>query len=152
MKTCSTFALILLLLFGGSLPAAEPVDYLRDVKPIFTKHCTTCHGAQKQRSGLRLDTAKAARAGGNSGPAIVPGKSADSPLIKAIKGIDDFKVMPPKEQPRLSAEQIAILKTWIDEGAKAPATETVDSGAGGKSAHWAFHPGKARKAEHCPIA
>jgi mono/diheme cytochrome c family protein len=120
--------------------AAEPVDYLRDIKPIFTKHCITCHGAQKQRGGLRLDTAKSALEGGNSGAVIIASKSNDSLLIKAVTGCEGIKPMPPKEFPRLSAEQIASLKSWIDQGAKAPATETVDNSKTAKTDHWALQP------------
>src|SRR5262245_52493494 len=100
-----------LLCLAAPLAAAEPVDYLRDVKPIFTRHCTECHGAAKQRSGLRLDTAAGALQGGNSGPAVVPGKANDSRLVRAVSGADDVKVMPPKE-PRLNAQQIALLRAW----------------------------------------
>jgi mono/diheme cytochrome c family protein len=124
---------------AGNLPAAEPVDYLSDIKPILSKHCVNCHGAQKQRSGLRLDTAKSVLEGGNSGPAVVPGKSSESLLVQAVGGVGKVKPMPPPEQPRLSGEQIALLKHWIDQGAKAPANETVESGAN-KSSHWAFQP------------
>src|SRR5262245_60788663 len=110
----------LLFLVRGWLGAAEPVDYVRDIKPILATNCYACHGADKQRAGLRLDTAAAALQGGNSGPAIRPGKGSDSLLIKAITGADDVKQMPPME-PRLTAPQIALLKSWIDQGAKAPA-------------------------------
>src|SRR5437016_528801 len=92
-------------LLASPILAAEPVDYLRDVKPMLAQHCYSCHGAAKQRSGLRLDTAASARKGGNSGPAVVPGKSGASRLFLAITGADDVKVMPPKE-PRLNARQI----------------------------------------------
>jgi hypothetical protein len=117
------------------LSAAEPVDYVRDIKPLLAAHCLECHGPHKQRSGLRLDTAAAALVGGNSGPAIVPGKSLESRLLKAVRGADDVKPMPPKE-PRLSERQIALLKAWIDQGAKAPAHEVA--AATGPSTHWAF--------------
>src|SRR5262245_56255394 len=106
-------SLILVGLLAAPVAAADPVDYLRDIKPIFAKHCTSCHGPQKQRGGLRLDTAKSALEGGNSGAIIVAGKSSQSILIKAINGGEgDIKVMPPKESPRLAAEQIALLKSW----------------------------------------
>ena len=132
--------LLCLGLWVSHVSAAEPVDYLRDVKPILTKHCYSCHGAEKQKAGLRLDTAKAILEGGNSGPALVAGKSNDSPIIKAVTGAKGVKAMPPKDQPRLTAEQMAVLKAWIDEGAKAPAVETVDNGTRNKSAHWSFQP------------
>ena len=97
---------------------------LRDVKPVLAKNCYACHGPEKQRGGLRLDTAAAALEGGNSGPALVPGKSGDSRLFQAVTGAADVKVMPPRE-PRLGPEQIAVLKAWIDQGAKAPANEVA---------------------------
>src|SRR5438270_5562215 len=104
----------ILLLLGvfasaSSLRADEPVDYLRDVKPIFTKHCVACHGASKHRADLRLDTAANAMKGGNSGAAIVPGKSRDSRLLQAITGTKDVKQMPPEDRPRLSAAEITVL-------------------------------------------
>src|SRR5262249_39608502 len=95
-----------------------------------------CHGSEKQRSGLRLDTAAAALRGGNSGPALVAGQSGEGLLIKAITGATDVKVMPPKEPP-LSASQIALPRTRIDRGAKAPRDEAA-TGAANKSKHWAF--------------
>ena len=88
---------------GSTARAAEPVDYLRDVKPVLTKHCYGCHGSEKQKAGLRLDTAAAALKGGNTGPAIIPGKPADSLIIHALTGTKDVKVMPPRE-PRLTAD------------------------------------------------
>lgn len=116
---------------------SSPVDYVRDIKPIFSKHCAECHGADKQRAGLRLDTAASALRGGNSGPALTPGKSGESLLVKAITGTADVKSMPPKE-PRLSAEQVALLKKWIDQGAKAPASEVVSKSTSPERQHWAF--------------
>ena len=126
----------------GFLAAAEPIDYGRDIQPILTKHCTSCHGAKKQRSSLRLDSVRAARRGGNSGPALVPGKSDASRLIIAVTGgNDDVHAMPPKG-PRLSASDVARLRAWIDGGAVVPANETASGIAlaprGTK--HWAFQP------------
>src|SRR5215472_4855932 len=105
--------------------AAETVDYARDIQPILTKHCTACHGAKKQRSSLRLDSVRAARLGGNAGPALVPGKSSDSRLIQAVTGSnEEVAVMPPKG-PRLDVSEIALLRAWIDGGAPIPASETA---------------------------
>ncbi|MFN4261120.1 MAG: PSD1 and planctomycete cytochrome C domain-containing protein [Gemmataceae bacterium] len=126
-----------LSLWVGSLAAAEPVDYVRDVKPILAKHCHACHGPQKQRSGLRVDTAAAIREGGNSGPGLVPGDSQQSKLIHAVTGTQDAAVMPPSGE-RLTTQQIATLKAWIDQGAKAPADEVAQGITAPKSSHWAF--------------
>ncbi|HXG11922.1 MAG TPA: PSD1 and planctomycete cytochrome C domain-containing protein [Gemmataceae bacterium] len=131
--------LFALLLLAAPLSAAEPPDYLRDIKPILTKHCYSCHGPEKQRSNLRLDTVAGALKGGDTGPAIVPGKSSESRLIKAVTGTDDLIPQMPPKGDRLSAEQVALLRAWIDAGAKAPAGEVAEA-APAKSTHWAFRP------------
>lgn len=138
--------LCLSCLLPGALFAVEPVDYTGEVQTILTKHCTACHGAMKQRASLRLDSAGGIRAGGNSGPAVVPGKSRDSLLILAVSGgNDDVRVMPPKG-PRLSAVEIERLRKWIDAGARgADATPltggtTGDASAPRATSHWAFQP------------
>jgi hypothetical protein len=125
---------------ASSTLAADPVDYLRDIRPILSQHCYSCHGPQKQKSGLRLDTVAAACKGGNSGPAIVPGKSGESLLIKAVTTSDENLPRMPFQKPPLSSRDIALLKTWIDQGAKVPADERLESVANGKTKHWAFQP------------
>jgi mono/diheme cytochrome c family protein len=128
----------LLALSGRLALAAGPADFATDVRPVLARHCVSCHGPEKQRASLRLDSARAARAGGNSGPAVVPGKSAESLLVKAITGCEGVKPMPPKG-PRLSAAEVALVRRWIDDGAKVPANEIVTT-ARTKSSHWAFQP------------
>jgi hypothetical protein len=96
-----------------------PIDFDRDVKPIFAKHCYSCHGPDKQRYGLRLDRKADALKGGDSGPAVVAGKSGESLLLHLVSGKDTDRVMPPKGDP-LTVDQIATLKAWIDQGAKWP--------------------------------
>ncbi len=111
-----------LLAVPAPMPAADPpkpVDFERDVKPIFAKHCISCHGAEKAKSGLRLDRRANVLKGGDFGKVIVPGKSADSRLIVVVAHDDPDVRMPPKKQ-RLTAAEIATLQTWIDEGAKGP--------------------------------
>lgn len=105
-----------------SLPPArqQPVDFVDDVLPVLQKHCFSCHGEEAAESGLRLDLKKQAFAGGDSGAVIVPGKSADSRLIHLVAGFDG-ELMPPADKgERLSAEQVALLRGWIDQGAKWP--------------------------------
>jgi hypothetical protein len=135
----STLLLLGVFASASSLRADEPVDYLRDVKPIFVKHCVSCHGPTKQRADLRLDTAAHLMQGGNSGAAIVAGKSDKSRLIQAVTGAKDVKAMPPDDRPRLSAAEIVVLKAWIDQGAKAPAKEEAVAG-GPANSHWSFRP------------
>src|SRR5438128_211116 len=103
---------------------AEPVDYLRDVKPILQQRCYACHGALKQKAGLRLDTAVAARKGSEGGGAVIePGKPQESRLVELVTAAEDER-MPPKDQGTpLSTEEIDILKRWIASGAIGPEDE-----------------------------
>jgi len=128
-----------LLLFFAAAAAAAPVDFVRDVRPIFEQHCAKCHGADKQKGGLRLDIKAAALKGGDShAPNIIPGDSAKSPLVQFVSGKDEDMLMPPKGE-RLSAEQVATLQRWIDEGAAWP--DGIDAGKFvDKRDHWAFKP------------
>ena len=77
--------------------AAEPVDYIAQIKPIFAASCTVCHGRIKQKAGLRLDLYANIKRGGQSGLAIVPQKSSESRLIQAVTGSNaEVEKMPPK--------------------------------------------------------
>lgn len=118
--------------------AADPpkaADFDRDVKPIFAKHCASCHGPDKQKSGLRLDRRADALAGGDGGAVIAPGKSADSSLVKHITSDDPDVRMPPKG-PRLTAAEVATLRQWIDDGAKGP----NDAVKANPADWWSFKP------------
>jgi hypothetical protein len=117
--------------------AAEPVDYVRDIKPILSGRCYFCHGALRQKSGLRLDTAALVRKGGKSGPAVISGQSGASVLIDAVTGNKGMRRMPPQEEGEpLSSRDIALLKAWIDQGARGP-EEAVPPDP---RLHWAFRP------------
>ena len=115
---------------------ARKIDFVKDVQPIFEAKCLGCHGAKKQESAFRLDHKNSALKGGDLGRAIVPGKSADSPLMRFVAGLDPDIKMPP-EGERLSAEQIAILRAWIDQGADWPESASVALKLKGAD-HWAF--------------
>ncbi|MGH9361293.1 MAG: c-type cytochrome domain-containing protein, partial [Thermoanaerobaculia bacterium] len=101
-------------------PAAEgEVDFARDIQPIIAKHCIKCHGPDEQESGFRLDSREAALKGGDVGKGIVPGKSAESPLIRYVSGVDKEITMPPEgEGEPLNPKQIGLLRAWIDQGVK----------------------------------
>ena len=105
-------------------PVTRKVDFVKDVRPIFAASCYACHGPNKQRGELRLDAKEVALAGGDSGNAIMPGDSAASPLIHYVAGLDPKKVMP-AEGERLTAEQVGILRAWIDAGAEWPDSASV---------------------------
>src|SRR5881392_3294146 len=94
-------------------PSPEGVEFFeKKVRPVLVKNCYSCHGedAKKRKGELRLDTRAAVLRGGASGPAIVPGKPAESLFIKAVKHAEGVEAMPPKE--KLSAEVIADLEAW----------------------------------------
>ncbi|MBQ17980.1 MAG: hypothetical protein CMJ65_12730 [Planctomycetaceae bacterium] len=108
---------------GLSAAAAEPsVDFLRDVRPILKAHCFVCHGAGNQEGGLRLDRKPQAIKGGDNGPVIVPRKSAASLLVQLVNGKGpEGTRMPPKDGGRpLRANEVAVLRSWIDRGAAWP--------------------------------
>jgi len=133
-----------ILLFVG-VPAARAVDFEKDVRPIFQRHCLKCHGPKKQESKLRLDQRASMIRGGESGePAILPGTGAKSFLIDVVTGKDPDLKMPPKGKP-LSAREIATLRAWIDAGAKMPADLSGNGPAITKTDHWSFRPVKSVK-------
>src|SRR5262245_2239711 len=114
--------------------AGEPIDYRRDVKPILSSRCYPCHGALRQKAGLRLDTGALIRKGSRGGPVVVPGKSDESLLLDAVTGKDRPRMPPEKEGPALTEKQIAVLRAWVDQGAKAPDEPVPED----PRKHWAF--------------
>ena len=128
-------AALLGIVFSTSAMAAESaVDYVHDIKPLFAERCYACHSSLKRKSGLRLDAGQFIHKGGKAGPAVVPGKPDESPLVQAVIGANDMERMPPEGSP-LTAEQIAMLRKWIESGAKYPADEQIPPDP---SEHWAF--------------
>ncbi len=125
-----------------TLPAAAtgPVDFSRDVQPIFAKHCYACHGPEKQESNFRLDQPSSVMRGGDLGePAVAPGRSAASLLVRVIAGVDENLRMPP-EGELLSAEEVGRIRAWIDQGAQWPKTPEEDNAAPLRTDHWSFQP------------
>ncbi len=130
------------------LALQEDVEFFeKKIRPLLTGHCYNCHsaGAKKIKGGLRLDTRAALLKGGDSGPALVPGKPGESLLIKAVRSADPDLQMPPKG--RLTEAQVADLVRWIERGAadprEGPAAEapvrggpTLEEGR----AFWSFKP------------
>jgi hypothetical protein len=128
-------AAALVLFSAVASSAAEPVDYLRDIKPVLKARCFACHGALKQKAKLRVDTVAAMKTGGKYGEVIVAGDPAGSTLIERISDPDESSRMPPEGKP-LTTEQIAAFKQWIQQGARAPANERPEPDP---KDHWAFH-------------
>jgi mono/diheme cytochrome c family protein len=120
------------LLAGRAIAAETKVDFERDIKPIFANRCYECHGEKKQKSGIRFDRKASVFEGGDEGkPLVVAGKSSDSILLQRVTTQDEDEVMPPKGE-RLTAEQIALLRAWIDAGAVWPEGKAADK------KHWAY--------------
>jgi hypothetical protein len=121
---------------------AAPPDFVHDIRPLLEKHCSACHAGEEAKSGLRLDLRAAAFEGGDGwGPAIVPGKADESPLVQFARGDDPDLRMPPKESdvPPLAAADIARLVEWVNTGAIWP--EGIDTATVvDKTDHWAFKP------------
>ena len=129
-------------------PAAEPpVDpefFEKKVRPLLVAHCAGCHGPDKQKGGLRLDSRAALLTGGDSGAAAAPGDADKSLLVRMIRYDGDIK-MPPKG--KLTDADIATMTAWVKGGAPWPAGGAVQAGPGGTfdlaaraKAHWSFQP------------
>ena len=146
----STLILGFLAIIMPSSMAGEPAAkasapnafFENEIRPLLAEHCFKCHGEKKQKGGLRLDSREAMLKGGDTAPAVVPGKADQSLLIKAISYQGELKM--PREG-KLSDAKIAKFKRWIDFGAPWPGAPKVIVVAGGKfqvtEAHrrwWAF--------------
>src|ERR1043166_8740581 len=136
---------------AGQLSAAEPnaagIEFFeKKVRPLFAENCYPCHGEEKQKNHLRLDSPAAIRTGGDGGAIITPEHPENSRIILAVGYRDEDLKMPPKKQ--LSAGQVADLTEGVKLGAPMPAEESAGTIASKKefqitdrdSAHWAFQP------------
>ena len=125
-RTCA------LLAAAASAGAADETGiefFEKKIRPVLIERCHECHAADKKvKAGLRLDHAEGWLRGGDSGPAVVPGKPDESPLIKAIRYTKlEFEAMPPKSA--LPKEEVALLEEWVRRGAPAPTTPAPVAGA-----------------------
>jgi len=116
--------------------ATATVDFARDIEPLFADRCHSCHGPRKQESGLRLDDRAAALAGGDHGPLLLAGKSADSLLVAVLSGAHSELARMPKKGDVLTAEQVGLVRAWVDQGADWPATATAKPDKARE--HWAW--------------
>ena len=125
------------VIFFLTAAVAECADFGREIFPILEKSCFGCHGPKTQMGGLRLDSKRAAFAGGQSGKTILPGNAAASALYQRIAGSTDQPRMPLGAKP-LESAQVALVKSWIDGGAVWPDGVGVEAAEVKK--HWAFEP------------
>ena len=102
--------------------ATKTVDFDKDIKPLIEKSCAKCHGGEKPKSKYVVDTKENIIKGGKEGVAVVPGKSAESPIVHYVADLVEDMEMPPTDKrdkfPALTKEQIGLLRAWIDQGAK----------------------------------
>jgi Protein of unknown function (DUF1553)/Protein of unknown function (DUF1549)/Planctomycete cytochrome C len=122
--------LSILVALAVSATAAEDISFNEEIRPILSDKCFACHGfdAKKRKAGLRLDTFEGATADNEGSRAIVPGDLAKSELWRRVTTKDEDDVMPPPDsQKTLSEKERALLKQWIEQGAK-------------YQKHWAFEP------------
>lgn len=101
-------------------PASKSgVTFAKDIQPLFEAGCVKCHGAEKQKAKLRLDSLEWTLKGAKGEAILKKGKSADSTIVHAVARLDEDEAMPPegKGDP-WTKEQIGLLRAWIDQGAK----------------------------------
>ncbi len=107
--------------------AVEPPDFNRQVLPVFRKYCNGCHNAKDAEGGLVLQDFARTLKGGDDGQVVVPGKSATSRLWQRVTASDETR-MPPKDQPVPTAQDLELIRGWIDTGAKAPVGGVSETG------------------------
>lgn len=123
-----------LLLAGQEAEAVEHFE--RKIRPLLHAQCRPCHGPDKQKAGLRVDARAALLRGGDSGPALVPGKPEQSLLLKALRHIDpEVRMPPPKSGKTLPAGAAEDVEAWIRAGAPYPGGVETNT-----APHWAFQP------------
>ncbi len=145
MHLCRPAALFLLLL-PALAPAARAVSsqeaefFEKSVRPVLAEHCIKCHGPDKQKAELRLDSRAAILKGGDDGPAAEPGKPDESSLVKSIRHEGDSKM--PEKEPKLPDQEISALTEWVRMGMPWPEGEPIKTSAQQEAAsrHWSFQP------------
>lgn len=120
LALCCIFVFAVLLGSRNLLAAETGVpDYNKDVAPLLAKYCTACHDAETKEGGLALDSFKSLEKGGEHGPAVLAGDAAASRLYRLVSRQSE-PYMPPEENPTPKDSEIALIKAWIDAGAKGP--------------------------------
>ncbi|MEM7384099.1 MAG: PSD1 and planctomycete cytochrome C domain-containing protein [Verrucomicrobiota bacterium] len=162
MRGLRAMAIVIPALLGigslsGNEPSAEAGAFFESkIRPLLSKHCFECHGKEKQKGDLRLDSLAALLRGGEQGPAVVPGDPGHSLLMEAVRYSNADLQMPPKT--RLGQRQVALLERWISLGAPWPGQAGSPGGLEAREegfeiteedrAFWAFQPLNPGKAKH----
>jgi len=141
--------IISLVCLAGAAPAPgtlspEQLEFFeKEVRPVLAEQCYKCHGPEKQKGELRVDSLEAMLKGSDQGPVVVPGKPEESSLIKSIKHIGDAKM--PEKAPKMPDAQISALEHWVAMGAPWPENDKQATTAASRAAkeHWSYQPIKA---------
>jgi mono/diheme cytochrome c family protein len=136
-------ALVFAFVTAAAASAADMTHFEQRIRPLLIANCIDCHGPDKQKGGLRLDSRAGWQSGGDSGPAIVPGKLEESRLWRAVTYVDRDLKMPPKR--KLKDSEIADIKLWIESGAPDPRDAVASSADKHKqpradATFWSFQP------------
>ena len=128
---------ILFFTIWAQVPGAVgAVDFSGEIQPIFARHCHKCHGEDKQKGALRLDSVAGVRKGGDSGePLFIAGRAAGSHLYQLVSSMDAEERMPPEGRDPLTAPELGLIKAWIDEGAGLPGGNVREAVT---TDHWSF--------------
>ncbi len=120
-------------------PPTKQIDFVRQIQPILRDNCYECHAGSTEEGGLNLGIKARSLEGGDSGAALVVGKSDKSLLMQLVSGGEEGRLMPPEGNPPLTKTQIGLLRTWIDQGAAWPDDADVfDPKMDRAKSHWAF--------------
>lgn len=117
----------LLALIGlATVARAAELDFYRDIYPFLKTNCISCHNKTTTKAELDMETPESMKKGGESGPAIIPGRSAESLIVHASLHTKDMEMPPPNNKSgavNLSQAEVALLRQWIDQGAKSSAPQ-----------------------------
>ena len=133
MRVLPSLFLVLAAAVAGPGAQAVGPDYESEIKPLLTRHCVPCHGAENPKGGLRLDTGAAALLGGKDGSLVLPGRPQESALIQVLQGDHASIDRMPYRRPPLDLGSVRKFRDWIAAGAPVPASETP-----GVHVHWSF--------------
>lgn len=137
--TTAAFTILVMVQAGHAVEKKSDIDFEKQIRPLLKQHCYDCHSQDAEESGLRLDHGANILKGGDRGPAVIPGKSMESPLFLSLSGQGKIPQMP-HDLPPLKEAEIALIQQWIDQGAKIPEAEKALRVIQKTSDHWAFQP------------
>ncbi len=125
---------------AGAITPQEAEFFEKSIRPVLAEQCYKCHGPEKQKAALRVDSRAAILKGTDDGPVIVPGKPDESPFIKSLRHIGDSKM--PEKADKLSDAQIEAMSQWIRMGMPWPENDKLATPSAGEAAkrHWSYQP------------